>query len=342
MFEKGLIQIYASDSDRFNFAPLGLALRAAGQKFRSRITCFFSHELMDGLPLASEILKPYLHVDASAHHLDARDEETLKTAVLGSFRSAAEACRGGDFDLVILNGAVSALGRGWIRLEDVCRLMEDKPDHVELVLSGRGAPREILDRADLVTEMAVSGPSDVPWTESGPDAAYPVDVITGNGKGKTTYCLGKAMLASCMGFRSAFLQFMKFPQQYGEVMAIEKLPYLTIKSMGAGFLDPDAEGRQEEHHLAAKQAWEHCLREIFSLKYGLVALDEINTASHYGLLNPRRVREMLFLKPRSVHLLLSGRNAHPDVIEAADTVLEMREIKHPYQKGIKARRGIEF
>ena len=87
---------------------------------------------------------------------------------------------------------------------------------------------------------------------------------------------------------------------------------------------------------------EHCLREIFSLKYGLVVLDEINTASHYGLVNPLRVKEMLFLKPRRVHLLLSGRYAHPAVIEAADTVLEMREIKHPYERGIKARRGIEF
>jgi cob(I)alamin adenosyltransferase len=342
MLEQGLIQIYTGDSGRFNFAPVGLALRAAGQKLRSRITCFYGHELMDGLPLAAEIFKPYLFVDPSAHRLDTGDREAHGAAVLGAFQAAADACRSGEFDLVILNGAVTALACGMIPLRDVLRLMDDRPARVELVLSGRGAPPQIVERADLVTEMAVAGPAESPWTGSNPEAPYPVDVITGNGKGKTTYCLGKAMLASCMGFRSAFLQFMKSPQRYGEVMAIEKLPYLTIRSMGAGFLDPHAKVQPKKHHQAARVAWEYCLREIFSLKYGLVVLDEINTATHYGLLNPRRVREMLFLKPQSVHLLLSGRNAHPDVVEAASTVLEMREIKHPFRKGIKARRGIEF
>ena len=173
MLEQGLIQIYTSDSDRFNFAPLGLALRAAGQKFRSRITCFFRHELMDGLPLAAEIFKPYIQMDVPARHLDAGNEETLKTVLAEAFRTASEGCRKGDFDLVILNGVLTALGRGLIPPEDVLALMEDKPDRVELVLSGRGAPREILEKADLVTEMAVSGPHDIPRTEPGPKRPVP-------------------------------------------------------------------------------------------------------------------------------------------------------------------------
>jgi cob(I)alamin adenosyltransferase len=78
------------------------------------------------------------------------------------------------------------------------------------------------------------------------------------------------------------------------------------------------------------------------MKYGLLVLDEINIATHYGLIRGERVKEMLFLKPRQTHLLLSGRNAHPEVTEAASTVIEMKEIKHPFKKGVKARKGIEF
>ncbi len=104
----------------------------------------------------------------------------------------------------------------------------------------------------------------------------------------------------------------------------------------------DSAGPGKKHLEAARQAWEECLREIFSLKYGLVVLDEINIATHYGLTHAERVREMLFLKPRKLHLILSGRNAHLEVKEGANSLIEMREIKHPYKKGIKARKGIEF
>jgi cob(I)alamin adenosyltransferase len=84
------------------------------------------------------------------------------------------------------------------------------------------------------------------------------------------------------------------------------------------------------------------LKEIFSLTYRLVVLDEINIATNLDLVHPDRVREMMFLKPRDLHLILSGRNAHPEMMNHASAVFEMREIKHPFHKGIKARRGIEF
>jgi cob(I)alamin adenosyltransferase len=71
-------------------------------------------------------------------------------------------------------------------------------------------------------------------------------------------------------------------------------------------------------------------------------MDELNTATSHGLVNPDRVRELLFLKPQNLHLMLSGRNAHAEVLAAAASVIEMREVKHPYTKGIKARKGIEF
>jgi cob(I)alamin adenosyltransferase len=169
-----------------------------------------------------------------------------------------------------------------------------------------------------------------------------VEVVTGNGKGKTTYCLGKAMLTSCLGIRCTFLQFIKSPQPYGEIAAIQTFPNMDIKTMGEGFLRLDSPVQEKRHVEAARRAWEECLREIFSLKYGLVVMDEINTAAHYGLVSPNRLRELLFLKPRNLHLILSGRNANPEVMNAASAVIEMKEVKHPYHKGIKARRGIEY
>ena len=145
-----------------------------------------------------------------------------------------------------------------------------------------------------------------------------------------------------MGIRSTILQFIKSPKAYGEVKAMKKLPYLGIRSMGEGFLNIQPAASDRKHMEAARKAWEDCLREIFSLKYGLIVLDEINIATYYGLIHPERVREMLFLKPRKLHLILSGRNVHLEVRKGASSLIEMREIKHPFQKGIKARKGIEF
>jgi cob(I)alamin adenosyltransferase len=147
---------------------------------------------------------------------------------------------------------------------------------------------------------------------------------------------------SALGVRSTVLQFMKSPHPYGEVKAIDRVPHLDIRTMGEGFLFADAAAQMRKHHQAARRAWEECLREVFSLKYGLVVLDEINTATYYGLVHGERVREMLFLKPHDLHLLLSGRNAHLEVIEAASVVIHMREVKHPFTQGVKARKGIEF
>jgi len=143
------------------------------------------------------------------------------------------------------------------------------------------------------------------------------------------------------GIRSSVLQFIKSPQAYGEVIAAERFPNLEIKTMGEGFIFGPS--KQSKKHLeAARRAWEASLREIFSLKDRLVILDEINIATHLGLVHPERVREMMFLKPKDLHLILSGRNAHPEMKEHASTVFEMREIKHPFHKGVQARRGIEY
>jgi cob(I)alamin adenosyltransferase len=337
MLKRGLIQVYTSRTEHFNFAPLGLSLRASGHHARTLITCFAEHARMDGLDTASLLLRPHLVIDPSPAEGQGNGLQPM-----AAFRKAEAAVLEGGYDLVIFDSINPLLHAGSIPAQEVLSLADRKPSGVELVLSGARAPEAILDRADLVTDMVVTSPGERRPAETQREPAGAIEVITGDGKGKTTYCLGKAMLRSCAGVRSAILQFMKSPQPYGEIRAIARLPQLDVKTMGEGFVFPDRPEEKPRHLKAARMAWEECLREVFSLRYGLVVLDEINNATYHGLVNPARVREMLFLKPHHLHLLLSGRNAHLEVRAAAATVIEMREIKHPYKKGIGARKGIEF
>jgi len=303
------------------------------------------YELMEGAATASSLLKSNLAIDHSVIDpisTQGKGKSRTPNKIVEAFRRSREALFSGNFDIVVLNGVHDVLDRGLLPLEDILALMEQKPENVELVLSGTRTSEQIIEKADLVTEMIVCNPKNALPEKGIPEDHGTIEVVTGNGKGKTTYCLGKALLTSCLDIRSIVLQFIKSPKAYGEVKAVSKLPYIEIKTMGKGLLKSDSAGPSKKHLEAARQAWEECLREIFSLKYGLVVLDEINVATHYGLTHAERVREMLFLKPRKLHLILSGRNAHLEVKEGATSVIEMREIKHPYKKGIKARKGIEF
>ena len=343
MLENGLVQVYTGKSMKYNFAPLGLSLRAAGQGLRTLIACFVPHELMDDeAQMVSFYLKPYLTVDHTAiegvHPRGILDRDRI----LKLFHEARRAVLASWYDVVILNGIGQTMALGIISLDDVLTLMREKPSNVELVLTGPGVSESVIDKADLVTELELHS---ISYDQKNGDALGnqgSIEVVTGNGKGKTTYCLGKSMLYSSIGIRCAFLQFIKSPQPYGEVKAIQMFPNIDIKTMGEGFLGHHPHGHKRRHIDAARRAWEKCLREIFSLKYGLIVMDELNTATFHGLVNPDRVRELLFLKPQNLHLMLSGRNAHAEVMAAATSVIEMREVKHPYRKGIKARKGIEF
>lgn len=343
MLEKGLVQVYTGKSMKYNYAPLGLSLRAAGQGFRTLIACFVPHELMDDeAQMVSFYLTPYLTVDHTAvegvHPRGVLDrDKTLKL-----FYESRRSILASSYDVVILNGIGQTMALGIITVEDVLALMREKPATVELVLTGPGVPESVIERADLVTDLESQTVAYDPKNDEDPGSQGSIEVVTGNGKGKTTYCLGKSMIYSSLGIRCAFLQFIKSPQPYGEVKAIQMIPNIDIKTMGEGFLGHRPGGQEKRHIEAARRAWEKCLREIFSLKYGLIVLDELNTATSYGLVNPDRVRELLFLKPQNLHLLLSGRNAHADVMAAASSVIEMKEVKHPYRNGITARRGIEF
>ncbi|HIE08143.1 MAG TPA: cob(I)yrinic acid a,c-diamide adenosyltransferase [Desulfarculaceae bacterium] len=167
-------------------------------------------------------------------------------------------------------------------------------------------------------------------------------VNTGNGKGKTTAALGTVFRALGQGFKVAMIQFIKGGWRYGELSAAEKFADFSLEPMGHGFIKlGDGDPAPEDCALAEK-TWAKCAEKILSDEYDLVVCDEVNYALSYGLLPVAMVLETLSRKPPRLHVILTGRNAPEELIEMADLVTEMREIKHPYQKGIKAQRGIEF
>jgi cob(I)alamin adenosyltransferase len=169
-------------------------------------------------------------------------------------------------------------------------------------------------------------------------------VYTGPGKGKTTAALGTAFRAVGQGLKVLMVQFIKGSWHYGELDAAEALgkERFEILPMGRGFVKIGVEKPDPEDVRKVEEAWAFSREKISSGEYGLVILDEINYAISYKMLMPEQVVEVLRVKPEPVHVILTGRNAHPLITELADLVTEMREVKHPYQKGILAQRGIDY
>ncbi len=168
-------------------------------------------------------------------------------------------------------------------------------------------------------------------------------INTGPGKGKTTAALGTALRAVGCGMKVLVLQFIKGSWHYGELDAAETLgPNLVLRQMGRGFVKIGSADADPEDIRLVHAAWEEARDAINSGEWDLVVLDEINYAISYGMLDPQVVADALKAKPEMVHVILTGRNAHPLLVELADTVTEMREVKHAYQKGILAQRGIEY
>jgi len=166
-------------------------------------------------------------------------------------------------------------------------------------------------------------------------------VHTGDGKGKTTAALGLVLRAVGTGMKAIMIQFMKGSWRYGELEAAKRLaPDFTMLPMGEGFTW-ETKDRKKDIALS-KKTWEFCKETIQNKKYDLVILDEINYVLGYGFLETREVVDFLKQKPEGLHLVLTGRNAPKELIDIADLVTEMKEIKHPFQKGIIAQRGIEF
>jgi len=139
------------------------------------------------------------------------------------------------------------------------------------------------------------------------------------------------------------LQFLKGSWHYGELDAVQVFgDKFVMKQMGRGFVKVGTEKPDPEDVRMVEEAWTESEQAIRSGTWDLVILDEINYAISYGMLDAAKVTETLKSKPEMVHIDLTGRNAHPTIVELADTVTEMRQVKHAYEKGVMAQRGIEY
>jgi len=166
-------------------------------------------------------------------------------------------------------------------------------------------------------------------------------VNTGPGKGKTTAALGLALRAIGHHHRVKMIQFMKGDPFYGEILIRERLPELDIEQYGLDrFVDP--RNPEPEQVDRARAGLEAARQAIASGDYHVVILDEVNVAMSIGLVPTEDVLAMLRAKPQHVEVILTGRDAPPAIVEIADYVNEITDRKHPYQKNIPARVGIEF
>lgn len=166
-------------------------------------------------------------------------------------------------------------------------------------------------------------------------------VHTGKGKGKSTAAWGMALRMIGHGRKVGIVQFVKGAWETGERDVFEKFPDLvTIKAMGEGFTWETQDKTRDI--AAAGKAWDAAKEMIADESYSMVILDEINIALRYDYLAIADVLEGLAARPHMLHVVATGRNAHDDMIEAADLVTDMSLIKHPFRGGIKAQLGVEF
>ena len=169
-----------------------------------------------------------------------------------------------------------------------------------------------------------------------------IQVYTGNGKGKSTAAFGLALRAAGCGLKVAIIQFMKSGESYGEIATFARLPEIDIASFGGeGFLKKD-QPPSAEHLKKAQAALAKARRALKEELADVLILDELNNAIFFGLVTEEETRELLALKQPHTELVITGRNAPDYLLQAADLVTEMVEIKHPYHKGVLARRGIEY
>jgi cob(I)alamin adenosyltransferase len=167
-----------------------------------------------------------------------------------------------------------------------------------------------------------------------------IQIYTGNGKGKTTAILGLSLRAAGAGLKVFIAQFLK-KRRSSEHKALERFKDLiTIKQYGTRFFKKGEFTKSDME--ATKKGFEEVKDIISSKRYDLVILDEINVAIHYKLLNVEDVINVLKSKPEGMEIVLTGRYADEKIIELADLVTELKEIKHYYKKGVKARKGIEY
>ncbi|MFO7957378.1 MAG: cob(I)yrinic acid a,c-diamide adenosyltransferase [Candidatus Brocadiia bacterium] len=167
-----------------------------------------------------------------------------------------------------------------------------------------------------------------------------IQVYFGNGKGKTTAALGQALRAAGRDKKILIVQFMK-KWDYGELHSIEQIPRITIKTFGTKDFVHKGKAKEVDYREAEKALTEG-VQGAQSGLYDMVIFDELSVALDFELLKIQEVVDFLEVKPEEVEIIITGRNAPQEIIDRADLVTEMREIKHPYQKGVQARIGIEY
>jgi cob(I)alamin adenosyltransferase len=168
-----------------------------------------------------------------------------------------------------------------------------------------------------------------------------IAVFTGNGKGKTTSSLGLAFRALGHGHKVCIIQFIKGSWKYGELEAAKCFSgLLDFHVMGRGFTwkSDDLEKDKE----IAREAWEFAKTVIAENNYAMVILDELTYLPHYKIIDEQEILSVLENKPEELHVVVTGRYASDKLIAIADLVTEMRDVKHPYESGVKAQKGFEF
>lgn len=187
------------------------------------------------------------------------------------------------------------------------------------------------------TDVSTKSPGDIPHKKS---TRGLVLVFTGDGKGKTSAALGTVLRAAGHGRRIHIIFFMKGEFPYGEQKSLSLLPNVTVSRFGfTSFVDP-AHIKPEEKQEASK-ALQAAREAMLSEKYDVVVLDEVNVAASWQLIDIKDVLHLIHDKPEQVDLILTGRYAAPEVMKVADLVTEMVKIKHPYDSGLLARKGID-
>jgi cob(I)alamin adenosyltransferase len=171
-----------------------------------------------------------------------------------------------------------------------------------------------------------------------------VIVMTGRGKGKTTSALGIALRAAGYGMRVCIIEFIKGDMYSGEIDGIKRLsPNVELHLTGKGFCRIRGNKyTHQEHRADAQDALRLAKEKMSSGKFDILILDEINNALKLELIDLPQVLELMEDKPLPMHLILTGRDAHPEVIKRAHTVTEMKEIKHAYEQGIEPQKGIDY
>ncbi len=171
-----------------------------------------------------------------------------------------------------------------------------------------------------------------------------ISVFTGNGKGKTTAALGQALRAVGEKKKVIMIQFIKGPFKSGEDESSKRLsPDFSLVKGGIGFVGILGDQHKiEEHQKAAEKTWQMCKDAISGGEHDIVIMDEINNAMDLKLIKKDEVKDFLKKHKKGADLILTGRNAPKWLIDTADLVTEMKDVKHPFNKNIKAKRGIEF